>query len=248
MTESSWESSRKTQKKRLVAGCLIAIPLMIIGAILYLNNRDYFSSAAGFTPMLPKQTGDSVAQSMLLGTLPPPVSSPTTEDTVKQNKVKPESPDKPIMEKKHVTSTVSRNNMQQTFTSVVEAPGVPDQKAPSNTVVNLTESSVKKTNSSERYSIEITEIPCQIESRKDLAITLSLELFFEDASDQLQLLIRREDLKVMVMLAVRKNELSEMKKELLESQLLKSTNSIFERPVITAVAVRSINVEKVHIP
>lgn len=246
MTESSWESSRKAQKQRLVAGCIIALPLVIICVIFYLNNRDYFSSDTGSTPVPPKYIGDSFVQNITIETSPQRV--PPTKATVKQTMVKPENHHEPITGKKRRTDTVSRNNMHQTITSGAEVHGVSDQKTPSKKVANLKESSQRELIAAERYSIEITKIPCRIESRKDLAITLSLELFFIDASDRLRLLIRREDLKVMVMLAVRKNELSEMKKDLLESQLLKSTNSIFDRSVITAVAVRSINVEKVHIP
>jgi flagellar basal body-associated protein FliL len=93
-------------------------------------------------------------------------------------------------------------------------------------------------------SIELLPFACRIESRKDIVIYLSLELFFNDRGNRSALLLRREDMKVMAMRTLRDKEPGAVTTGKLEGELRAAINGIFGNDEIIAVKIKDIRIEK----
>ncbi len=96
----------------------------------------------------------------------------------------------------------------------------------------------------ESFSIELPSIPCRIESRKDIVIYLSLELFFNEIEKRPSILLRRDDIKVIVKRTLQPKEIKEMKIRELEAELLQEIKGLFDNGEITDLKIRNIEVEK----
>jgi flagellar basal body-associated protein FliL len=93
-------------------------------------------------------------------------------------------------------------------------------------------------------SIVLPPFPCSIDSRKDVVIYPSLELFFEDAERRSALLLRRDDIKVMVLKTLRTKEPGTIKTSVLEAELRDAINQLFDHNEIVTVKINDIRIEK----
>ncbi|MBN1575181.1 MAG: hypothetical protein JW913_01420 [Chitinispirillaceae bacterium] len=217
MKESSWEASRRKVKKKAFLLVFLLITALALATVLFLNNRDLIGP---FGSRRSPETKEHAAEAMPMQTesaVPSPAPS-----------VSPVS-----------VSNDSQPVLPQGFT------GSPAAKLPLPSIGDAPETiKTAAPDHPESFSIEFPSFPCRTESRKDVVIYLSLELFFSDIEKRAAILLRRNDIKVMVLRTVRDKELSGMKIGKLETQLLQDINKLFDHPDITAVKIRNIQVEK----
>jgi hypothetical protein len=231
MKESSWEASRQRQKKKALLLALIGIPAVAAAVVLVVNNRDLINPSGGRNhvestdrnDMSPQERNDPDAE-MANDSLPfNEPAAPEAASNDPQPSLPPVPSDSPAAVASPSVAPASRPSKNS----------APD---PEKQVV----SDVPKS-----FSITLPPIPCRLESRKDLVIYLSLELFFNEIEKRTDILFRREGIKVIVMRSVKGKELAEMKIGELESQLLHDINRLFEHPdIITTLKIRNIQVEK----
>lgn len=98
--------------------------------------------------------------------------------------------------------------------------------------------------STKLYSLSLQNIRCRVQNREDIILNLSLELFFEDIDIKQEILMKREEIKIMVMNEIKEMELADIKPTFLESHLIYSINSIFDKKIIKRINVKTIEIEK----
>jgi hypothetical protein len=225
MRESSWEASRRKQHKTKLLFFLIVVPVLVLAGILFTNNRDLIDRAL---------KSRSIHQ--MKGTIQTALS-PDSARTVSSDSTAPSAasaPSSPVPVLKNSEKAVPQKNQ------VAEEPAV--YKPVAGNTPEMISPPMEKL--PKLRSIVLPSFPCRIESRKDVVIYLSLELFFNDIEKRSAILLRREDIKVMAMRTVHGKELNDIKIGELESQLLQNINKIFEHAEITAVKIGNIQVEK----
>ncbi len=225
MRESSWEASRRKQHKRKMLFFLIIVPVIALAGILIINNRDLIdrSLKSGSIPHIKESiTTDQ---------------SPDSATTVSSDSSTPSTasaPASPLSGLKDSETAIPQKNR------VAEEPAVHEPVA--GDTPEMISPPMEKL--PKLHSIVLPSFPCRIESRKDIVIYLSLELFFNDIEKRSAILLRREDIKVMAMRTVHGKELNDIKIGELESQLLQNINKVFEHAEITTVKIGNIQVEK----
>ena len=245
--ESAWEQSRKVQKKKIIVRFFLILSFLFILGILIMNNRDLISGkravnepghgseSTTLSRVLSEDRGTPIYGQDFNGVKEDTVRKKISEKIIKtpENVKKTDSGNK--NEKMGKKASESRIKKNQTKTvPVMEQNSLPEKQ---------TVPSVKT--ESDEFSVELPPFPCSIENRKDIVISLSLELFYKDSSFRDAILFRRNELKVMVMRVIRKKVLPEMKINVLEKELLKEVNSVFDRQTISKVKIRNIKIEKV---
>ncbi len=227
MNESSWERSRRNDRKKLLLLLLVFGPLCALGVILYLNNRDQIGTVVSdhenhtveAEPAVPSvESNDTAAKptpdnSTATGDeLSPPELTVITADTPSQPAV---SPPPQVSAKKTATPATGHSS--------------PDASPPTGSCC----------------SILLSPIECTVENRKDVVINLSLELFFDDPGQRSALLLRRDAIKVMVLRTMRAQELSAVKINELEALLLAEIAPVVQPSGISGMKIRNIQIEKV---
>lgn len=221
MNEGSWEWSRRQARKRILLSLLVVLPIVLLAVILFINNRDLLR------PGQARSTGSGADETpSAAGKKANPVQK---SEPVQINTTAVTGSDSPEIHPRESVRKISDKEESTVKKGGSEA--IPKVKLP-------------RTGTRRQASVVIPPFPCTIESRKDMVIRLSLELLFDDSDMREAILLRREDIRVMVMRAMRMKTLSEMKIGSLESHLQKNINSIFDTSVITAVRIRNIQVEK----
>lgn len=94
------------------------------------------------------------------------------------------------------------------------------------------------------FSEELPPITCHLQSRKDVVIKLTLELFFHDEDMRRSLRLQRDKIRLVVQQMIKPKELSEMNVGSLEMQLLENVHRIFDPAMITSVRIKNIQIEK----
>lgn len=99
-----------------------------------------------------------------------------------------------------------------------------------------------------RDSVRISGIDIIPEDRKDVIIELTLELFFEDVDLCSEILLRREEIRVISRNILRNRSLNEIKKKLIEPELRDAISLIFDNKNLNDVKILRLQIEKVRTP
>ena len=97
-------------------------------------------------------------------------------------------------------------------------------------------------------SVTISDFACRVREKGALRIVLSLKLVFSSAGLKREVLLKREDLKVMVRKIIAAKSINELNIDSLRDQTKRAMNRILEKTVITDVEFRNFNIEKVQQP
>ena len=227
MNESAWERSQRSYRKKIVLSILIILPLCAIGIVFFLNNRDLLGDAdQAVPPVAGKKAADDDTAAATPGV--PETAIASERDTVAH-----------VASTKPAAAAVTAKNTVSAPLPAAGPAGNPAQERPVPSLSRTPPSAAVQC-----CSEKLAPIPCILENRKDVVINLSLELFFTNMEDRSAILLRREDIKIMVLRTVRDQELPSMKIGRLETLLQKSICSIFDRPVVYKVKVKNIQIEK----
>ena len=222
MTESSWEAKRRSDRKIRITLLLIIAPLILLGTVLFINNREMiggektlsspgreFDTSTGNTPVEQRYAADSTDSVV-----------PAVSDEYNSKKILPL--DSVKEEKKESITNVESRPVQKKHIPPLS----------------------KKTSVQENFSELLPPFSYKIENRKDIVISLTLELFFNDPDTRMAIRLRRDDIKVMVSRVLWHCEIESIRNNDLERQLLNEVNSIFDVGEISNVAIKKIQVEK----
>ena len=94
-------------------------------------------------------------------------------------------------------------------------------------------------------SVLIPDIKCALSDRGALKVVLSLELFIADDSYKREILVKRENLKVMVQKVIAGKTLDELIVDSLRSETKASMNELLGKNMITDVGFRNFRIDKV---
>lgn len=245
--ESEWERSQNLHKKNIITRFFLILPIALVIGILIVNNRDLISG--GQTVDESDFTSDSILgdpdqiEENEMHPYSHDINKEKTDATRKliaENAEKTAAPEKKsdtdaktVETKNNVTSAGQRKILKKK-PALINHDSFSEKPA----------ASLNKTEFNEP-SVELPPFQCSIENRKDIVISLSLELFYKDSTFRSAILFRRNEIKVMIMRVIRKKVLSEMKITVLEKELMKDINSIFDRPTVSQLKIRNIQIEKV---
>ncbi|MBN1757267.1 MAG: hypothetical protein JW863_03060 [Chitinispirillaceae bacterium] len=228
MNESSWERTRRNEQKRLLIVLLVVCPLCAVGILLYLNNRDQIGvsvTASGPERFAP-DTADRIS---------------TTGDTAETALPDTDQRKAALTEKPQASSKKPKMTPMRTDIPEEGSPMVSEETAtrppPASAV-----SAVSEKDSC--CSILLPTIACISENPKDVVINLSLELFFSDIEKRSAILLRRDDVKVMVLRTMRDQQLPAMKIDELETLLQRGIAPVLPNSGITRIKIRNIQIEK----
>ncbi len=270
MSESSWESSRRRSAKTRGIVLLLLVTFSLIVSVLFINNRDLIG---GSSFQEPERTGSAVpdsgeqVSSGAAGSLSADSSGSDGIENAGKAGEDPE-PGTDSMEKRPLLagrtgtgigpgilesaagtpamepppSDVHPKQGESERTSYTPEPGVRFAEIRERTINGRDQSVI--TTHSEMHSESLPPFSCRLESRKDIVIGLSLELFFNDAAKRSEIRLRREEIKIMVMRELRDMRLSGVRIGELEKRLLPGINSLFDVNVINALKIKNITVEK----
>lgn len=240
MSESSWEETRKAQQKKIHRLVIVFIPLLLLVTVVIINNSDQITRDNQSQQHIQKEVTTNKLQIIS----DPPKKKEREKETVPQP---PEMTTTPAAEKSIP--------LPQKEKIVQKKPEI--EQIPEKVRVKMAENvpkTVDKTSSFSRsapvqrvhsvLSEVLPPINCSLLNRKDIVISLSLELFFMDEDHRAAIRISREEIKVMVMKSVFDKELSQIKIATLEKLLLQNVNSIFDHDYIKDLKIKNIQVEK----
>jgi flagellar basal body-associated protein FliL len=94
-------------------------------------------------------------------------------------------------------------------------------------------------------SVMLPDIPCGLRDRGAFKVTLSLELIMADDSFEREILLKRENLKVMVQKVIANKTLDELVVESLRTETKTAMNAFLQKKIITDVEFRDFRIDKV---
>lgn len=253
MSETHWEDAKKSHQKHLKFIFLTGLPILIITCIIICNNNELFSGKKNednknvlsqdseliFFPPADSEWDkfqDSDISKNVVGTQ----SIDTKSESILKKKVESAKKD----EKK--LNEIYQKNESNEIKKPVKAPVNINSKpaAVSSEKVKI-DKKLYNIDTSQQYSFLLSDVQSRIIDRKDIIISLALELFYNDASDKHEILIRRDALKVIVKKVIQAKELNSIKKDQLSDELKNEMNSIFDRKTLNNVKIREFQIEKV---
>jgi flagellar basal body-associated protein FliL len=95
------------------------------------------------------------------------------------------------------------------------------------------------------YSVMLPDIRCALRDRQTLKVALSLELIMADGSFKREILLKRENLKVMVQKVISNKTLDELIVDSLRIETKKAMNKLLGKNSITDVEFRDFRIDKV---
>ena len=95
------------------------------------------------------------------------------------------------------------------------------------------------------YSVMLPDIRCALRDRQTLKVALSLELIMADESFKREILLKRENLKVMVQKVIADKTLDELIVDSLRIETKKAMNKLLGKNIITDVEFRDFRIDKV---
>jgi flagellar basal body-associated protein FliL len=98
----------------------------------------------------------------------------------------------------------------------------------------------------ETDSVELPDIACRLRGTEPLTVVLSLDLFFQAGSLKREVLLKRENLKVMVQKAIAGKSMNDLIVDSLREQTKSAMNRILEKGVIRDVVFRKFSIDKVQ--
>lgn len=221
-SENSWEQARSKNHKRVRSFLYFFIPVIIITAVILNNNLAPYDD-----------TGEETANQEKS-------SEPDTKLTVKPDTgratvvLRDDKPGKNVDKKPEAVKVDKK----------AEAAPV-DKKSET---VTVDKDSKALVNVPSNTPVELVNVVCRVLDRKDLRIRFDLDLFFHDERDRREILIKREDLKVLVENVFIRKELVEINKEKLRTELIDEMNGTFERKVIIDIVYKNFQIEKADTP
>ena len=244
--ESAWEQSRKLQKKKIFKRIILVLPILSITGILIVNNRDLITGEK--TVIESNRVSDDSTPNTALSESRENQLSESVVREVRKDTVKKKAPEVAAKAVKVENRPVVTKKKEKKSSGAVQATEKTMPKSvPLSKPDSLQQKQTSKSDKTEsrEFSIELPSFPCSIENRKDIVISLSLELFYTNSSFRDEILFRRNEIKVMVLRVMQNKVLPEMKIMVLEKDLLKDVNSIFDQPTISRLKIRNIQIEKV---
>jgi flagellar basal body-associated protein FliL len=97
-------------------------------------------------------------------------------------------------------------------------------------------------------SVTIPDFTCRVRDNGALRVVLSLKLVISSAAHKGEVLLKRDDLKVMVRKTIAEKFMNELNIDSLREQTKRAMNKILEKAVITDVEFRNFSIEKVQRP
>jgi hypothetical protein len=94
--------------------------------------------------------------------------------------------------------------------------------------------------------VTISDIVCRLSGRDRVRLVVSLDLFFQSGELRREVLLKRDDLKVMVQKTFAEKTMSELVVDSLRQQAKRAMNRILEKGAIADVAFRNFSIEKVQ--
>jgi flagellar basal body-associated protein FliL len=95
------------------------------------------------------------------------------------------------------------------------------------------------------YSVMLPDIRCALRDRQTLKVALSLELIMADGSFKREILLKRENLKVMVQKVIADKTLDELIVDSLRIETKKAMNKLLGKNIISDVEFRDFRIDKV---
>jgi hypothetical protein len=259
MNETYWEQAKKAHKKRLLVIVVAGLFVLITSGIIISNNRDILK-----TPNETTQEADAVDSSLLVFGMEDsaemenqidnadtsPAMSIAAHNVKKGVALKPSidtvvgSAIMPIPSKKNVDKIkgpVAKNDNN----SISHAQSEEIKPVIKNANNEKIDKKLNNIDSLQQYSILLPIIRSSVIDRKDIIISLALELFYRDSTDNSELLLKRDALKVVAIKLIQLKELNSIKKDILSEELKNEMNLIFDRKTLFKVIIREFHIEKV---
>ena len=258
MNETYWELEKRAHRKRLLITVLVGFLVLITFGIIICNNSDLLTDRDESTQEFAAADSSSLvfgmADSTEMENFNNADSSPELSvDTHSLKKDK--NADLPVNRK--VISEI-KPQVVSTTTEKINASALKNdnmvarssQLVKENLITDIPKDkkSDKKLNnidSSQQYSILLPSIRSSVIDRKDIIISLALELFYRDSTDNGEILIKRDALKIVAIKTIQMKELNSIKKESLSDELKNEMNLIFDRKTLFKVTIREFHIEKV---
>ena len=254
MNETHWENAKKSHRKLLQFILFTGLPIFILAGIIICNNNDLFSGKKNA-----KEKNVIVSDSEIVFFPPADSEEDKFLDSSSVSSVKPQNVQSIGLKSEHINKKqletekkekIIQNQIYQKgelneIKGVIKSQ-IDDRK--SNTDSSEKAKIDKKLHNietSQQYSFLLSNVQSRVIDRKDIFISLALELFYDDTSDNREILIRRDALKVVVKKVIQTKELNSIKKDMLSEELKNEMNSIFDRKTLINVRIREFHIEKV---
>jgi hypothetical protein len=257
MNQTQWENARKSRKKHIQWIALAVLCILALFLIIICNNKDQFEgndSNSGnvdsseytsffFNPEdstgIEKKSDDNLVVISENQTV-------LSKDNLKKDFKKTEE------NKEHEVKTQPGKKTGSISDSV--PPKKDSAKAQNKTsseagkkvdLKNEKKNEILSNNSSREYSIKLPEIHYNVIDRKDIIISMALELFYRDSVFKREILLRRDALNVIALNLLQHKELASINKEEMSRELEIKMNELFEHDALSRVIIREFNIEKV---
>jgi hypothetical protein len=100
-------------------------------------------------------------------------------------------------------------------------------------------------NAADQDSVILKDIRCRVMDRNDITIKMSVRLYFGDAGQRREVLLRCETMAVVARKTVGTTALEDIKIDKIKPVLLREMNAVFEKDMFNDIAIDNITVEKV---
>jgi hypothetical protein len=272
MNQTSWENVRKSHKQHVKVITISVIAVAAVAAIIILNNHDLISGNAENANSVDSASFsfiESEVPTQIEGFESDTPgyenqSSENHQDTapkVQKNQSKKDTPvyshsdDKPI-ESRELNSLPTEKKIEKVkpvATTLASGDLQPDERIPRqneslNPVSDYTsgkKSAAQSKNPLKEQVFLLTNVQSRVIDRKDLIISLALELFYTDSITGSDLRINRDALRVVALKVLQDKPLASLKKELLAEEFKNEMNGMFERKALIKVRIREFHIEKV---
>jgi hypothetical protein len=259
MNETYWEQAKKAHKKRLLVIVIVALFVLITSGIIISNNRDIIKSPnettqesaavdsslfvfgmedSAETENLIDNTDTSPAMSIATHNAKKSVALETSIDTVVGPATMTIASEKNINKIKDPVAKKGNNSISYAQ-SEERKPVIKDENN------EKIDKKLNNIDSLRQYSILLPIIRSGVIDRKDIIISLALELFYSDSTDNRELLLKGDALKVVAIKLIQLKELNSIQKDALSEELKNEMNLIFDRKTLLKVIIREFHIEKV---
>lgn len=272
MSQTSWENVKRSHKQHVKVISVSVIAVAAIAAIIIWNNNDLFSGNSENADSADSaffSFNDSELPAVIEGmesdttayndqsdenqndTVPGVQKTHSQKDTLDYS----HSDDSPVEikdpDRQH---EVKKTQAVETVVSkLVSGEQSPDERIPKMNVVSkaVSDDSISKkpadqTKISQKEQVFLlTNVQSRVIDRKDLIISLALELFYTDSITGSDLRINRDALRVVALKVLQDKPLGSLKKEPLAEAFKNEMNGIFERKALIKVRIREFHIEKV---
>lgn len=258
MNETYWEQAKKAHKKRLLLIVVVGLFVLITSGIIISNNGDLLNgrnettqeSAVVDSALFVFGMTDSAETEKFIDNADSPATSVSTHTAKKGVDLQSSIDTVPGPAIKAITVKNTKDKIKEPAAKNDNNSSIHAQLDGRKPVIEHPKSEMidKKLNnidSLQQYSILLPVIQSSVIDRKDIIISLALELFYRDSTDSHELLLKRDALKVVAIKLIQMKELNSIKKENLSEELKNEMNLIFDRKTLLKVTIREFHIEKV---